>query len=156
MKMPILAAVLAALTLQAGPAFADPPPWSHAGGRHGDHDRGDRGDRWDRGDRDRRHGHWDRGDRGDRRWRPEDHYRYGRGYRERRLGYGDNIYRGYDGRYYCRRTDGTTGLILGALGGGLLGNTIAPGGSKALGTILGGAGGALLGQSIDRNNIRCR
>jgi hypothetical protein len=142
MIRPILAAALAALTLQAAPVFADPPPWSHAGGRHGGWDRG----RHDNG----RHGDWHGG------WRAEDHYRYGRRYRERRLAYGDRVYRGYDGRYYCRRSDGTTGLILGALGGGLLGNTIAPGGSKALGTILGGAGGALIGQSIDRDNIRCR
>ncbi len=34
-------------------------------------------------------------------------------YRERRLGRNDRIYRGGDGRYYCRRTDGTTGLIVG-------------------------------------------
>ena len=38
----------------------------------------------------------------------------------------DRVYRGNDGRYYCRRSDGTTGLLIGAGVGGLLGNTIAP------------------------------
>ena len=79
-------------------------------------------------------------------------------YQPRRLAANDRIYRGQDNRYYCRRNDGTTGLIIGGLAGGLLGNTIAPGGSKTLGTILGGGAGALLGRSIDRDgsNVSCR
>jgi len=68
----------------------------------------------------------------------------------------DRIYRGDDGRYYCKKPDGTTGLIVGGLAGGVLGNIIAPGGSKTLGTILGAAGGALAGRAIDRSNIRCK
>ncbi|MBX9813761.1 MAG: glycine zipper 2TM domain-containing protein [Sphingomonas sp.] len=68
----------------------------------------------------------------------------------------DRVYRGRDGRYYCRRNDGTTGLIVGGLGGGVLGNLIAPGGSKTLGTILGGLGGAAIGTSVDRNQVTCR
>ena len=67
----------------------------------------------------------------------------------------DQIYRDRDGRYYCKRDDGTTGTIVGAIAGGVLGNVIAPGGSKTLGTILGGAGGALAGRAIDRNDINC-
>ncbi len=81
-------------------------------------------------------------------------------YRERQLGSNDRVYRGQDGRYYCRRPDGTTGLVVGAAVGGLLGNLIAPGGSKVLGTILGAGGGALVGNAIDkdgqRNDARCR
>ena len=77
-------------------------------------------------------------------------------YRERRLGNNDRVYRGQDGRYYCRRNDGTTGLLVGAVAGGVLGNVIAGGGSSTLGTLLGAAGGALAGRSIDRNNVRCR
>ena len=81
-------------------------------------------------------------------------------YQERQLGYNDRVYRGQDGRYYCRRPDGTTGLVVGAAVGGLLGNLIAPGGSKVLGTILGAGGGALAGNAIDkdaqRNDARCR
>ena len=68
---------------------------------------------------------------------------------------GDSIYRDRDGRYYCRKPDGTTGTIVGALAGGVLGNIIAPGGSKTLGTILGAGAGALAGRAIDKNNVRC-
>lgn len=79
-------------------------------------------------------------------------------YQARRLNRDDRIYRGSDNRYYCRRSDGTTGLIIGGLAGGALGNVIAPGGSKTLGTLLGGGLGALLGRSIDRDdgNVTCR
>lgn len=78
-------------------------------------------------------------------------------YRERRLSPNDRIYRGEDGRYYCRRSDGTTGLIVGALAGGALGNVIAPGGSELLGTILGAIGGGAAGRAIDRGrDVRCR
>lgn len=84
------------------------------------------------------------------------YYRDGPGYRERRLGNRDRVYAGQDGRYYCRRSDGTTGLIVGGLAGGALGAVISPGGSGLLGAILGGAGGAALGKSVDRNNVRCR
>lgn len=83
-------------------------------------------------------------------------YYRGGSYQTRRLGANDRIYRGQDNRYYCRRSDGTTGLIIGALGGGVLGNVIAPGGSKTLGSILGGGLGAVLGNSIDRGNVTCR
>jgi Glycine zipper 2TM domain len=79
-----------------------------------------------------------------------------RAYRVRRLGPGDRIYRGLDNRYYCRRGDGTTGLIVGGVAGGVLGNIIAPGESKALGTLIGAGGGALLGRTIDRNHVSCR
>jgi hypothetical protein len=77
-------------------------------------------------------------------------------YGVRRLGRNDRIYRGYDDQYYCRRDDGTTGLIVGAIAGGVLGHIIAPGGSKTLGTVIGAGGGALLGREIDRGDITCR
>ncbi len=79
-----------------------------------------------------------------------------RNYQVYRLRNTDRIYRGTDDRYYCRRSDGTTGLIVGGLAGGVLGNIIAPGDSKTLGTIIGAAGGAVVGRSIDRNNVTCR
>jgi hypothetical protein len=85
-----------------------------------------------------------------------DNYYRGGNYQAQRLNVNDRIYRGNDNRYYCRRNDGTTGLIIGALGGGTLGNIIAPGGSKTLGSIIGGSLGAVLGNSIDRNNVTCR
>jgi hypothetical protein len=88
----------------------------------------------------------------------DDYYRDGRYYRERRLSYNDRIYRGRDGRYYCRRNDGTTGLIVGAGVGALIGNSLDNGRSSVLGTILGAAAGGAVGASIDRNNrdVRCR
>lgn len=84
------------------------------------------------------------------------YYRDGPRYRERYLSNRDRVYRGNDNRYYCRRNDGTTGLIIGAIAGGALGNIIAPGDSKTLGTILGAGGGALAGRAIGRGDTRCR
>lgn len=125
-----------------------------------------REDRWDRREdrRDRREDRWDRReDRWDRRddryrgrrnqWDPARYYRSGP---PRRLGRYDRIYRGSDNRYYCKRDDGTTGLIIGGMAGGVLGNIIAPGGSKTLGAILGAGAGALIGRAIDDGDIVCR
>ena len=84
------------------------------------------------------------------------YYRDAPTYRERRLSRNDRVYRGENGQYYCRRSDGTTGLIVGGITGGVLGNIIAPGGSKTLGTILGSIGGAAAGAAIDSNSARCR
>ena len=66
------------------------------------------------------------------------------------------VWRGRDGRTYCRRDDGTTGLLIGGAVGGLLGHEIAGRGDRTLGAILGAAGGALLGREIDRGTTRCR
>lgn len=87
------------------------------------------------------------------RWYPDDHYRPAK--QARRLGPDDSVYRGRDGRYYCKRDDGTTGLVIGGIAGGVLGNTIAPGGSKTLGTVLGAVAGGLLGKEID-DGVECR
>ena len=115
-----------------------------------------REDRWDR-----REDRWDRReDRHDARsdyWDAARYYRRDdRRYGPRRLGRNDRIYRGSDNRYYCRRDDGTTGLIIGGIGGGVLGHIIAPGGSKTLGTIIGAGAGALIGRAIDDGDIVCR
>ena len=66
------------------------------------------------------------------------------------------VWRGDDNRYYCRKRDGTTGLLVGAGVGALIGHEVAGrGGDRTLGAIIGGAAGALLGRSIDRSSTRC-
>ena len=70
---------------------------------------------------------------------------------------GYQTWRGNDGRYYCKKKNGTTGLIVGGAAGALLGRSIAGRGDNTLGTILGAAGGALLGRTVERNSsTRCR
>lgn len=85
-------------------------------------------------------------------------YRDGPGYRERTLGANDQVYRGSDGRMYCKRSDGTTGLIAGGAAGGILGNVLDGGRNRGAGTLIGGALGALLGRSVEQNQseVRCR
>ncbi|WP_066648447.1 MULTISPECIES: glycine zipper 2TM domain-containing protein [Sphingomonas] len=70
-------------------------------------------------------------------------------------------YRAYtyrrNGRTYCRHSDGTTGLLVGGVGGAVVGNSIDNGG--LLGTALGAVGGALAGRAVDRTitaDKRCR
>lgn len=89
------------------------------------------------------------------------YYRQSPRYRERNLSYDDRVYRGRDGRYYCRRSDGSTGLIVGGLAGAAVGALIAQGDSKPLGAIIGAIGGAAVGAAVDSNgrrnsNVRCR
>ncbi|HWK41598.1 MAG TPA: glycine zipper 2TM domain-containing protein [Croceibacterium sp.] len=96
---------------------------------------------------------WDRS----RRDRHRDHDRYGRD----RRGYDEPVYRntrvwrGNDGRTYCRKKDGTTGLIIGGAAGALLGREVDSRGDRTLGTVLGAAAGALIGKSLD-DGVRCR
>ncbi len=64
-------------------------------------------------------------------------------------------YRGYrDDRYRCRKSGGTTGLLVGGVAGALLGRAIDTRGDRATGTVLGAGAGALAGRAIDRNS-RC-
>jgi hypothetical protein len=91
------------------------------------------------------------------RYRHRDDRRYGRDrYYDERVTRNTRTWRGNDGRYYCRKSNGTTGLIIGAAGGALLGRAVDTRGERATGTILGAAAGALLGREIDRGNARCR
>ncbi|MEL7218853.1 MAG: glycine zipper 2TM domain-containing protein, partial [Pseudomonadota bacterium] len=55
-----------------------------------------------------------------------------------------------------KRGNGTTGLIVGAAGGALLGRAIDTRGDRTVGTLLGGALGAVIGREIDRGSARCR
>lgn len=112
--------------------------WFHGGG-----------DRWDDDDHDD----------DDRRWRDRRHRDryYGR---NRDRSYDEPIYRdtrvwrGQDGRSYCRKRDGTTGLIVGGALGAIIGREVDSRGDRSLGTILGAAGGALLGREVAKG--RCR
>lgn len=114
----------------ATPAAADPPHWAPAHGK-----------------------------------RAKEHKRYrharmydDRGYyvQPRRITRSSYMWQGRDGRYYCKRDNGTTGLVIGAGVGALAGHEIAGRGDRTLGAILGGAIGAVVGREIDRGSLRCR
>ena len=78
------------------------------------------------------------------------------GHQERALTRRDRVWRGEDGAYRCRRSDGTVGMIVGGAAGALAGRAIDGGRERTLGTLIGGAAGALLGREIDRGELRCR
>ncbi|MFW2852587.1 glycine zipper 2TM domain-containing protein [Sphingomonas sp. TX0543] len=103
-------------------------------------------------------GYGDDGWRDERGYDPARDYRGGAQYQERAMSADERVYSGNDGRYYCKRSDGTTGLVVGGALGGILGNVIDGGRSRIVGTLLGGAAGALAGKSIDQKNssLHCR
>ena len=71
--------------------------------------------------------------------------------------YRGTTWRGTDGRIYCKRPNGTTGLIVGGAAGVLAGRAIDTRGSRTTGTILGAAVGALVGRHVERNVVsKCR
>ena len=70
--------------------------------------------------------------------------------------YHGRTWRDSHGRLRCKRPNGTTGLIIGAAGGALIGRAIDTHGERVTGTIVGAAAGALVGRSIDRNRVHCR
>ena len=125
MKNTVMAALAAAIALPAG-SFAVSAVAQPDYRWHGDHDQN---------------------------WDPARNYDHRR-HHERRMGRNDQVWRGSDGRYYCRRSDGSTGLVVGAIAGGLLGNAITH--HDTLGTIIGAVGGGAIGHSIDRGQVRCR
>ena len=92
---------------------------------------------------DRGYSQYDRGDRG-----------YdNRNYRNDRRYYND------DRRYYRNnrvsrndRCDAVGGTVIGAIAGGLLGNTVAGRGDRTLGAVLGAGAGALAGRAIDKSD----
>jgi uncharacterized protein YcfJ len=70
--------------------------------------------------------------------------------------YEGKVWRDSDGRLRCTRPNGTTGLVVGAAGGALIGRAIDTRGERATGTILGAAAGALVGRRLDQSRYRCR
>lgn len=153
MNKALMLSVLAAVTLTAACTDYDRPGYASNSDGWGYFDRSyyEHNGRYDYNSPDPRYGG---------RYDADRYYRNSSRYRERQLSYDDRIYRGRDGRYYCRRSDGSTGLIVGGIGGAALGAMIAPGDSRPLGAIIGAIGGAAIGAAIDsgnnRNNVRCR
>ena len=77
-------------------------------------------------------------------------------YYDRDGAYYGPTWRGRDGRTYCRRSNGTTGMIVGGAAGALAGRAIDTRGERTTGTILGAVAGALLGREVQRSRSRCR
>ena len=82
--------------------------------------------------------------------RREDHSRY----YDQQGNYSGPTWRGSDGRMYCRKRDGTTGLIVGAAAGALIGRSIDRRGDRTTGTVVGAVAGAVIGREIERSS-RC-
>lgn len=80
------------------------------------------------------------------------------GYSNQSRAYDGPTWRGRDGRLYCRRSNGTTGLVVGGAAGALIGRELDGGRSRTTGTVLGAAVGALLGREVQksRSTRRCR
>jgi hypothetical protein len=71
--------------------------------------------------------------------------------------YNGPTWRDNRGRYRCRRSNGTVGLLVGGAAGALIGREIDGGRDRTTGTIVGAAAGALLGREVDRGSRRrCR
>lgn len=128
MKKLLLSAAALAAALPVFPAAADPPPWAPAYGRRA-HDA-----------------------------QAYNNGYYNQGYSNQAYdqGYSNRTWRGEDGRTYCRRSNGTTGLLVGGGAGALIGRAIDGGRNRTVGTILGAAGGALLGREVQRSSSRSR
>ena len=79
-------------------------------------------------------------------------------YYDRNGNYVGPTWRGSDGRYRCRKPDGTTGLIVGGAAGAVIGHQLVRRGDRTLGAIVGGAAGALIGREVERGlrSGRCR
>jgi hypothetical protein len=167
--VPAAAAVLGTLAI-AAPAAASPPPWAPAHGwrdapppqviyvgdrRHDNRKNARQSQRaYEQGYRDAlRQQQWNSRHAG---WNQPRYEPYPADWSNARpLNRRDVVWRGRDGQAYCRRNDGTTGVVIGAIAGGTLGNVIAGDGQRRLGSILGGSLGAILGRELDRGNLRC-
>ena len=68
----------------------------------------------------------------------------------------DHYYtRHYDNRCHDRRQlHGANGAIIGAIGGGIVGNAMSSG-NRTGGTLLGAGVGALAGHAVGKNSTRC-
>ena len=132
LAVPVIPAAAADFPLGASRAAPAEQSWEH--GR-------------DRGNRDR----YDRyGSRSSGYYQPTRSYYSEPVYRDTR------VWRGNDGQYYCQKRDGTTGLIIGAAAGAIIGREVDSRGDRTLGTVLGAAAGAILGKKVAQGGSSCR
>ena len=80
----------------------------------------------------------------------------GRYFEPRRLSNDDRIWRGDDGRYYCRRDNGTPGLLVGGSVDNMVDRRYRDGRERTVGSILEATGSALFGREINRGGLKCR
>ena len=142
LAVPAIPAAAADFPLGASRAAPADQSWEHGRdrGRHNGWDRG-------RGNRDR----YDRyGSRSSGYYQPTRSYYSEPVYRDTR------VWRGNDGQYYCQKRDGTTGLIIGAAAGAIIGREVDSRGDRTLGTVLGAAAGAILGKKVAQGGSSCR
>ncbi len=65
-------------------------------------------------------------------------------------------HRSYDNRCAAeRRHAANTGTVIGAIGGGLVGNAMSHGGGRLGGTVIGAGVGAVAGHEIGKHGRRC-
>ena len=69
--------------------------------------------------------------------------------------YRHTSYRNSQSCQHAQQNSGTTGAIVGGLGGALAGNAISGGGGKLGGTLIGAGVGAYAGHKIGRNAHSC-
>ena len=69
---------------------------------------------------------------------------------------GIQYWQGQDGKTYCKKKDGTVGLLVGAAVGVLIGRAIDTRGDRTPGTILGGVAGAIIGKKIAQGKTTCQ
>lgn len=124
----VMGAAMVVSAAIALPSVAMAKDHGHKHGHHGKHHK------WDDDDRGRRYY-------GERR-------NYGARYAEPQRYYSDSQ------PARCRKSGGTTGLILGGAAGALLGRAIDTRGERTTGTVLGAGAGALLGREVSRTR-RC-
>jgi uncharacterized protein YcfJ len=99
-----------------------------------------------------RYGYSNRYDNGNYAQRYGGYYNQGQRYDRRYANQRYNNQRYYN--HYGQRCSGSTGTIIGAIAGGLLGNEVAGRGDRTLGAIIGAGAGALAGRAIDRSDCR--
>ena len=99
---------------------------------------------------------YDRLEDGQRHYYANRYYRDGRYYDARSLGLGDRLYRGGGTNYYCRRSDGTTGLIERGLFGTTSAELLHKGQSGTVEDLIRTQKGAPLAASVAEGKLICR